>query len=460
MKLPTIFRRRRPAAKSLSALPGGAGNGWISLARWGNEYSTGQWQRAVRISDDEILRHHATFACVSQIATDVAKMRMRLMALGGASGATYWQESPNPAYSPVLSTPNFFQTSSQFLESWLWSKLGHGNTYVLKQRDNRGVVSSLWVLDPWRVRPLIANDDSGAVFYQLFPDRLVPGMALEGNATVTVPAREIIHDRYNTIRHPLVGSSALFAAMAAAAGGLSMVESSARFFKNGAAPRGMLIAPGQIDPDTAKRLEDKWDEEYSGEGTGKIAVLGSGLKFEPMQLSMVDAQIVDQMKWSATQICSVFHVPPWKIGLDTWPRGVINVESLQVDYLASCLQSYVDAIESCLTAGLGLSSNLRVELDEFQPVANGHAVSGRIPRRPCSKRDHGSERSASAHWPWPGSRRRESVGATAKFHAGRARFSGSCLAKREQRAGAATKSGRSSRRAAGGKASAYRRHEV
>ena len=45
------------------------------------------------------------------------------------------------------------------------SKLVHGNTYVLKQRDARGVVVAGYVLDPTKVTPLVAPD--GSIFYAL-----------------------------------------------------------------------------------------------------------------------------------------------------------------------------------------------------------------------------------------------------------------------------------------------------
>lgn len=51
----------------------------------------------------------------------------------------------------------------------------HGNTYVLKARDARGVVNALYVLDPCRVEPLIS--ESGAVYYRLYystPNNLLP----------------------------------------------------------------------------------------------------------------------------------------------------------------------------------------------------------------------------------------------------------------------------------------------
>lgn len=91
------------------------------------------------------------WACITLIAGDISKLRIKLMAKD-ADGT--WNETTNPAYSPVLYDPNPYQTDHQFLEHWILSKLLAGNTYVLKRRDNRNVVSALYVLDPSKVQAL------------------------------------------------------------------------------------------------------------------------------------------------------------------------------------------------------------------------------------------------------------------------------------------------------------------
>jgi phage portal protein BeeE len=48
--------------------------------------------------------------------------------------------------APALVRPNNYQTVIQFLEQWLIQKLLYGNTYVLKQRDDRARVIALYVL--------------------------------------------------------------------------------------------------------------------------------------------------------------------------------------------------------------------------------------------------------------------------------------------------------------------------
>ena len=129
----------------------------------------------------------------SLISSDVSKLRLRLVEKDTHG---IWKETENPAFSPVLRKPNRYQTRIQFIASWVDSKLIHGNTYVWKGRDNRQVVTSLHVLNPMLVTVLVAPD--GAVYYQLRGDMLtgVP------DSTLTIPASEIIHDRWNAYNHP------------------------------------------------------------------------------------------------------------------------------------------------------------------------------------------------------------------------------------------------------------------
>ena len=97
-----------------------------------------------------------------KLRSDVGKLHLRLVK---DAGGGIWTETDNPAWSPVLRKPNRYQTIVKFIEGWITSKLVHGNTYVLKARDARGVVNALYVLDPTRVRPLVAPD--GGVYYEL-----------------------------------------------------------------------------------------------------------------------------------------------------------------------------------------------------------------------------------------------------------------------------------------------------
>nr|WP_313023107.1 phage portal protein [Brucella intermedia] len=322
--------------------------GWWSIL----ESFSGAWQRNVEVKFDSVLSYHADFACKTLIASDIAKLRIKLMR---EDEPGIWTEIKRNPFSAVLNKPNHYQNRIQFVESWVTSKLQTGNAYILKHRNANGDVVRMDVLDPMLVTPLIADD--GSVFYDLSTDALV-GFP----ASVRVPAREIIHDRFNTIFHPLVGTSPIFAGGLAAMQGLAIQNDSTAFFQNGAQPGGILSTDNEIQPETAERIKKHWETEFTGKNAGRIAVLGDGLKYDPMKAKAVDAQLIEQLKWSATVVCSVYHVPPYKVGIGEIPANT-GIESLNLEYYSQCLQILIESIELCLDEGLGMGDRLGTELD-------------------------------------------------------------------------------------------------
>lgn len=335
-------------AKALAPVAENRG-GWWPIIR---ESFAGAWQQNVEVDQNLVLSYHAVFACITLISQDIAKLRVKLVQ---QSSDGIWTEVKNSAYDPVLRKPNTLQNRIQFWENWFLSKLVRGNTYVLKRRDNRGVVNGLYILDPNLTRPLIS--DEGVVFYELNADNIS-----SIREPIIVPAREIIHDRFNCLFHPLVGVSPIFANGLAATQGLRVQSSSAWFFGNKSNPGGVLTAPGPISQATADRLKAAWDANFTGENAGKIAVLGDGLKFERMAMTSVEAQLIEQLKWTAEVVCSTFHVPPYKIGIGAVP-SVSNVQALNVEYYSQCLQSLIEAAELCLDEGLEMAAGMGTEFD-------------------------------------------------------------------------------------------------
>lgn len=347
MKLATRARAALAAfRKGALAAVDGRGSGWIVI----REAFGGAWQSDVEITPESALTNSTVYACVTQIAADIGKLRLRLTELKEG----VWQEVP--AFSPIFRRPNRYQTRQKFIESWILSKVIWGNTYVLKVRDEQGRIVGAHVLDPNLVQPLVSA--GGTVFYQLASDNLagIPG------PLPAVPASEIIHDTTECLFHPLVGVPPLYAAGLAAMQGNSIQSSSSKFFANGARPSGVLTAPGEISDETAERLKEYWEEKYTGENAGKVAVLGDGLKYEALTAKAVDAQLVEQWKWTDEKICSAFKVPPYKVYVGPMPTYQ-NAEVLDRIYYAGCLQRYIESIEALLDDGLGLPPNFATEFD-------------------------------------------------------------------------------------------------
>jgi HK97 family phage portal protein len=310
-----------------------------------SEPYSGAFQENAEESVDTVTANSAVFACVTLIAQDVAKMRLKLVE---RDDNWIWTETESPAFTPLLRRPNHYQNRIQFFYSWMVSKLLHGNAYALKQRDNRRVVTALYVLDPARCRPLVAPD--GSVYYELKTDNL-SGLTQDG--IVYVPASEVIHDVGHWIFHPLVGVSPIYACGVAAVQGLRIQSNSSRFFANGSKPGGVLTAPGSISQATADRVKTYWDSNFTGDNMGKVAVLGDGLTYEAMAVTAQDSQLIQQLEWTGKDVARAFKVPGYKIDVGPAPN-YSTAEMLNQQYYDQCLQFHIESMELLMDHGLGL----------------------------------------------------------------------------------------------------------
>lgn len=322
-----------------------------------NEPYPGAWQQNQELCADDGLSYPVVFACVTRIADDLSKVPIRVEKQD--SEGIYRVEKKN-AMTRLLRRPNNYQDRQKFIAAWESSIQSRGNAYILKARNGKGDIESLHVLNPDLTLPMVAP--SGAVFYQIQQDNIA-GIPTGRK----VPASEIIHDRINCLFHPLVGLSPLYAAALNVWLGKMSQQQQQSLFANGATPGGVLIFPGNLTQETANEIQAIWNTQYSGENAGKTAVLGDGVKYERLGIPAKDNELIQQLRFGAEMICSVFHVPPFKIWLGPVP-SVGGIESLNQMYFSDCLQARITAIQSCLNEAFDLEdtdSTWRFELDDL-----------------------------------------------------------------------------------------------
>jgi len=341
LPIPFTAEKQKATDAGLMSLPYTSGYFGSYPIVW--ESFPGAWQRDTPIRNDVAQAFHADFACKTLIARDVAKLRVKLVEKD--ADTEIWTETTNPAYSPVLRRPNEYQTRNQFFENWMLSKLSRGNAYVLKVRDARNVVTDLHVLDPVRVVPLISED--GSIFYRLMTDYLA------GVTEITVPARDIIHDRCNCLFHPLVGTPPIFASGLASMLGINAQKASNLLFENSSTPGGILTTPNNIDQVQEERIKEQWEQRFSKVNLGRVAVLSGGMTYQRLPMTNVEVQLLENLKWSAQVVCSVYHVPGYKVSVEPLPSH-INIQSLNCEYYAQALQSHIEEIEELLDYALGI----------------------------------------------------------------------------------------------------------
>lgn len=337
------LKREKRSSQDLNSV-----NRWHTIARV-REPDSGFWQRNKELTIDEGLSYPTVFACINRIAEDVAKM-----------GLHHEKKDSNGIYKQVetdknklLRNPNSYQTRQQFLQAWEVSIQGRGNAYILLDRID-GKVKAMHVLNASTTRPLVSP--SGAVYYEIGADDLA-----NVNEDRVVPASEIIHDRINCLYHPLVGLSPLYAVALTLMKSRSIQQQGHEFFKNGATPSGVIVIPAPIDEKTAREIEERWNARYS-EKRGATGVLGDGAKYETITQTAEDSQLIDQLRFSAAEVCSVFKVPQFKVGVGDLPT-YDNTESLNTAYFTDCIQSRMLSIQNALNKGLDIPSNESFRFD-------------------------------------------------------------------------------------------------
>lgn len=319
-----------------------------------HEPFAGAWQRNIQSpGSPALLSFSPIYACVTRIAGDIAKLALDLMVEEDGVLAKAPKASP---FWRVLRKPNSYQTRIQFIRHWMLCKLIFGNAYAIKERDARGVVIRLYLIDPRKVTPVIAPD--GGVYYSISGDdlaRIPAGIA-------AAPASEVIHDRGPTLWHPLVGVPPLFAAALSGALGLAIQKNSSAFFANMSRPSGILTAPGAIDETNYERLKKDWSENYSGDKVGKLAILGDGLEYKALAMTAEQSELAKQLGMTAVDVATAYSMPAYKINQGQMPTNN-NVGALNQQYYGDCLQVQIEDLEGLLSDGLEVPDGYSVQSD-------------------------------------------------------------------------------------------------
>jgi HK97 family phage portal protein len=376
--LPAPLRRMLPSSRKAANLAQPVSSLATTTGFFGRimESFAGAWQKNVEVDNCQgLLAFSAVYACISMIAGDIAKLRIKLTQKRGDGT---WEEFDNTAWTPVLRKPNRYQTRIQFLSEWITTKLLYGNAYILKERDARRVVVAMYVLDPRRVQPMVTPD--GDVYYEVKADYLA-GIQ-EADALTLIPADDIIHDRAMTLFHPLVGVSPIYACGSSATQGKRIQANSAAFFENMSRPSLIITTPKIIPEAEMLKLKGQSETGFSGANLGRLMILGGGMDAKQMTIPASDAQLIEQLRWTVEDVARCFKVPLHKISSANAP-SFNNIGALNQDYYSQTLQEFIESIEILLDEGLGLPPGVGTELDidqllRMDPVARADANAKRL----------------------------------------------------------------------------------
>lgn len=288
-------------------------------------------------------------ACVSAYSQTVA------MCPGG-----HWKILPDggrelittSALSRILKRPNDYESMSDFLLNLTDRvyRAGEGFAYAVRNERNE-------IIELHRMRdgyPYIGTD--GSIFYSLSGNEIAESRFDLG---APVPARDVLHVRLTSRRHPLKGESPILSvALDQALSGAAMNQQVA-FYLNQARPSFMLETEQQLTKEQTDALRLRWNEQTQGDNAGGTPILAWGLKAKPVNTSPKDNTLADMLKMSDQNVALAFRMPLQILGIGGTPFA--STEALMSAWKSTGLGFALNHIEEAF----GLLFKLKGMPDEY-----------------------------------------------------------------------------------------------
>jgi HK97 family phage portal protein len=236
----------------------------------------------------------------------------------------------DPAYNLLRYRPNTNMGAMTFRRTLQAQALLQGGGFAWIERETRGAGAgrpvALYPLDPTATYPVRENGDLkyvttiGGTLHRFDPSSVLHIRGLGGDGLTG----------YSVIRQ--------------AAESFGIASESTRyvnlFFKNAARPSVTLEVPAKLTDEQVRQWHVEWEKMTSGKNLHGMAVLSGGAKATPFSVSAQDAQLVETMKWSLTDIANWFGVPPHKVG-DSTRAGYKGLEEENMSYLSDTLDPWL-----------------------------------------------------------------------------------------------------------------------
>lgn len=338
MGLLSFFRRQKAVEGEVRPGPYLLDGGWLPAGTAWNWWQKGEKLRPYGA-------HSAMVeACVSAYAQTVAMCpgdHWRLLPNGGRERVT------TSALTRLLRRPNPYQSISDFLLNLTRTLYMEGNAYALAIRNDRFEVAELHLMASRQCQAMVA--ENGEVFYGLGGNEIIERRF---GGTLTVPARDVLHVRLHTPRHPLRGESPILAAALDIAAGNAAVQQQIEFFANQARPSIILSTDLVLTVEQTRQLRASWDEQSRGAGAGGTPILSAGLKPITVSSTAVDAQLAETLKMSDQSVALAFRVPLQILGIGGTPYA--STEALMQSWVSQGLGFALNHIEEAFGQLFGL----------------------------------------------------------------------------------------------------------
>lgn len=255
------------------------------------------------ITGTRSLNEITVFICIKILSETISKLPLKVyQENNGIKKAT-----DHYLYPMLKLRPNLYMSASDFWKCVETQRNIYGNSYVWIDRAttgrNAGKILGLYPLDATKVQ--IYVDDVGLIssknkLWYVFTDNLGKEYRIE--------SYDILHFKGVTV-NGLIGINPIEALRLT----IENAKSSSTFlnnsYKNGMQTKGIVQYVGDLNPSAENTFRTKFEQMSNGlSNANRVSLLPIGYQYQPISLSMVDSQFLENTNLTIRQLTAAFGI--------------------------------------------------------------------------------------------------------------------------------------------------------
>ncbi|MDK0582257.1 phage portal protein [Clostridium perfringens] len=307
------------------------------------------------ISGKKALKENTVYICTKIRAESIGKLSLKVY-------KEREEYKEHELYYLLKYKPNPLMNSINFWKCIEAQRTLKGNAYAYIERNKKGQVTGIYPIDSDNVTKVIDDNNFlsslSKVWYIVIDNKGIKHKLYSD---------EILHFIGDITLDGLIGIAPLEYLKCTVENGRATQEFVNKFFKNGLSTKGVIQYVGDLDEKAKRTFRKEFESISNGlENAHSVSLLPLGYQFQPLSLSMADAQFLENSKLTKREIAAAFGMKSYHLN-DLERATFNNLTEQQKDFYITTLQpsltNYEQEMQDKLFSQYETLKDVRVEFN-------------------------------------------------------------------------------------------------
>ncbi|BDU95380.1 portal protein [Clostridium perfringens A] len=307
------------------------------------------------ISGKKALKENTVYICTKIRAESIGKLSLKVY-------KEREEYKEHELYYLLKYKPNPLMNSINFWKCIEAQRTLKGNAYAYIERNKKGQVTGIYPIDSDNVTKVIDDNNFlsslSKVWYIVIDNKGIKHKLYSD---------EILHFIGDITLDGLIGIAPLEYLKCTVENGRATQEFVNKFFKNGLSKKGVIQYVGDLDEKAKRTFRKEFESMSNGlENAHSVSLLPLGYQFQPLSLSMADAQFLENSKLTKREIAAAFGMKSYHLN-DLERATFNNLTEQQKDFYITTLQpsltNYEQEMQDKLFSQYETLKDVRVEFN-------------------------------------------------------------------------------------------------